>query len=167
MVVQGERRLRKRTHANHVRRVRPAMPLARAGDVHRPRLGKGSIPAVPPNRSRPYDASLLDCSWSLSIEARNRGGIVRIQDFLHCVLIQYFCVIPFTPPVRLEHLRAIQERHRGPDGKITDCDVQALLQEGKRYRSFILRTKQLSGGFKRPSGVLAPVFDEWFEILAA
>ena len=42
-----------------------------------------------------------------------------------------------------------------------------MYKRQKRYRSFILRTKQLSGGFKRPSGVLGPVYDEWFEILSA
>lgn len=31
----------------------------------------------------------------------------------------------------------------------------------------MLRTKQLSGEFKRPSGVLRPVYDEWLEILGA
>ncbi|MDG9971309.1 hypothetical protein N7638_24990 [Achromobacter mucicolens] len=74
--------------------------------------------------------------------------------------------MPFNPPLRVEQLRAIQDRHRGPDGKISDVDVLALLQEVKRYRSFILRTKQLSDCFKRPSGVLAPVYDEWLEILS-
>jgi len=68
--------------------------------------------------------------------------------------------MPFKPPLLLPQLRAIQDRHRGPDGKIDDGDVLALLQEVKRYRSFVLRTKQLSGEFKRPSGVLAPVYDE-------
>lgn len=81
--------------------------------------------------------------------------------------IQYRNIMPFKPPLRIAQLRAIQDRHRGPDGKISDADVLALLQEVKRYRSFILRTKQLSGGFKRPAGVLAPVYDEWFEILYA
>ncbi|CUJ69248.1 hypothetical protein [Achromobacter aegrifaciens] len=62
--------------------------------------------------------------------------------------------MPFKPPLRIAQLRA------------SDADLLALLQEVKRYRSFILRT-QLSGGFKLPSGVLAPVYDEWFEILSA
>lgn len=75
--------------------------------------------------------------------------------------------MPFKPPLALAQLRAIQNRHRGPDGKIKDADVLALLLEVKRYRSFVLRTKQLSGEFKRPSGVLAPVYDEWWETLVA
>lgn len=81
--------------------------------------------------------------------------------------IQWYSIMPFKPPLRIAQLRAIQDRHRSPDGKISDADLLALLQEVKRYRSFILRTKQLSGGFKRPSGVLGPVYDEWFEILSA
>lgn len=82
-------------------------------------------------------------------------------------VLQYCFIMPFNPPLLLSQLRAIQDRHRGPDGKIDDADVLALLQEVKRYRSFILRTKQLSGEFKRPSGVLAPVYDEWWETLLA
>ncbi|MNL09423.1 hypothetical protein D3C87_1301830 [compost metagenome] len=57
--------------------------------------------------------------------------------------------------------RAIRKRPRRPDGKINDADVFTLLKEVKRYRSIILRTKQVSGEFKRPSGVLTPVSDEW------
>ena len=75
--------------------------------------------------------------------------------------------MPFRSPLSLAELRAIQDRHRGSDGKISDADVLALLLEVKRYRSFVLRTKQLSSEFKRPSGVLAPVYDEWWETLAA
>lgn len=73
--------------------------------------------------------------------------------------------MPFKSPLPLCELRAIQDRHGGPDGKINDADVLALLLEVKRYRSFVLRTKQLSTEFKRPSGVLAPVYDEWWETL--
>lgn len=75
--------------------------------------------------------------------------------------------MPFKPPLALAELRAIQDRHRGPDGKICDSDVLALLMEVKRYRSFVLRNKQLSGEFRRPSGVLGPVYDEWWDTLTA
>jgi hypothetical protein len=75
--------------------------------------------------------------------------------------------MPFNPPLALAELRAIQDRHRGPDGKIRDPDVLALLMEVKRYRSFVLRTKQLAGELRRPSGVLAPVYDEWWDTLTA
>jgi|GEM_PF-206314 len=93
--------------------------------------------------------------------------MARILGLFILYVYTVFFAMPFKPPLPLAQLRAIQDRHRGQDGKINDDDVLALLQEVKRYRSFMLRTKQLSGEFKRPSGVLAPVFDEWWETLIA
>ncbi|MNL64566.1 hypothetical protein D3C87_1887930 [compost metagenome] len=51
------------------------------------------------------------------------------------------------------HVQPCRDRLRRPDGKICDVDVLALLMEVKHYRSFVLRTKQLAGEFKRTSGV--------------
>lgn len=70
---------------------------------------------------------------------------------VHAVHLSCRSTLPYPRPTA---------RHSGPPSR-------PLLLEVKRYPSFVLRTKQLSGEFKRPSGVLAPVYDESWETLVA
>lgn len=67
--------------------------------------------------------------------------------------------MPFRDPLTIETLRAIRER------QVWNPDVMTLLWEIKRLRSMVLRTNQLWPDFKRPTGVLAPIYDSFEESL--
>jgi len=67
--------------------------------------------------------------------------------------------MPFRDPIPLDELRAIRERQPW------NQDVMALLWEVKRLRAMVLRTYQLWPDFKRPTGVLAPIYDSFSESL--
>lgn len=68
--------------------------------------------------------------------------------------------MPFRPPLTTAQLLEIQSRHL-LNGRFDEPDICTLLHAQKRDRAFYLLTYQLRGEFKRPTGILAPVFDDW------
>jgi len=65
----------------------------------------------------------------------------------------------FKAPLTLDDLRTIRERQPW------NSDVISLLWEVKRLRSVLLRAYQLSGDFKRPTGVTGELYDDFMKSL--
>lgn len=68
--------------------------------------------------------------------------------------------MPFRDPLTAEELRAIRERQPW------NPDVIDLLWEIKRMRSMLLRLNQVSGDLKRPTGLMASIYDDLMAALA-
>lgn len=67
--------------------------------------------------------------------------------------------MPFRDPLTLEQLREIRERQPW------NPDVIALLWEIKRMRAMLLRLRQVSNDLKRPTGIIADIYDDLMQQL--